>query len=220
MCGIDSRCAGAASSSSPLCVNQPYYAFPGRLTFLTQLDGHPAQQEKDEKERRRKEKAEAHLYTQVRVSMEADMRRQVGTDVYFDLVDHDKVHTLKVAKKTPWGEVKTMIQAHLGVPRDQQQYWRWTERQNKTVRPSQPVVYEDDVLMQDIKDSIHGRGFMSELRVFLDPSNEQPRRTRSNIMLFFKYYDPMSQRLMYVGKTSMPRVSKLEVSFPCAKRFA
>ncbi|KFM24284.1 Ubiquitin carboxyl-terminal hydrolase 12, partial [Auxenochlorella protothecoides] len=45
--------------------------------------------EQDEKERRRKEKAEAHLYTLVRVSTDADMASQIGRERWFDLVDHE-----------------------------------------------------------------------------------------------------------------------------------
>jgi ubiquitin carboxyl-terminal hydrolase 7 len=43
-----------------------------------------------EKERRKKEKAEAHLYTLVRVSTDNDFAEQIGTSRFFDLVDHEK----------------------------------------------------------------------------------------------------------------------------------
>ena len=49
------------------------------------------QVEQEEKERRKKEKAEAHLYTLVRISTDADLRGQIGSSRFFDLVDHDKV---------------------------------------------------------------------------------------------------------------------------------
>jgi hypothetical protein len=42
-------------------------------------------------ERKRKEKAEAHLYTMVKIARDADIKEQIGTDVFFDLIDHDKV---------------------------------------------------------------------------------------------------------------------------------
>ena len=47
--------------------------------------------DKAEKERRRKEKMEAHLFINVRVATEDDMRKQIGTSVTFDLVDFEKV---------------------------------------------------------------------------------------------------------------------------------
>lgn len=48
------------------------------------------QAEQEDKERRKKEKAEAHLYTLVRVSTDADVAGQVGTARFFDLVDHEQ----------------------------------------------------------------------------------------------------------------------------------
>lgn len=45
----------------------------------------------EEKERKKKEKAEAHLYTMVRVAREQDMAKQIGTDIFFDLIEHEKV---------------------------------------------------------------------------------------------------------------------------------
>ena len=51
------------------------------------------QAEQEDKERRKREKAEAHLYSLVRVATDADLREQIGTTRFFDLVDHDKVST-------------------------------------------------------------------------------------------------------------------------------
>ena len=61
-------------------------AAPALLLLLSSL-----QAEQEEKERRAKEKAEAHLFTMVRISTDADIAEQVGTSRYFDLCDHDKV---------------------------------------------------------------------------------------------------------------------------------
>ena len=60
-------------------------------TLSTCLNTKLLQVEQDEKERRKKEKAEAHLYTLVRISTDADLRGQIGSSRFFDLVDHDKV---------------------------------------------------------------------------------------------------------------------------------
>ena len=43
-----------------------------------------------EKERRWREKEESHLHTVVRVARDKDFKAQIGQDLYFDLVDHDK----------------------------------------------------------------------------------------------------------------------------------
>ncbi|KAL7252583.1 hypothetical protein ACSBR1_007196 [Camellia fascicularis] len=47
--------------------------------------------EQEEEEQKRKEKAEAHLYTIIKVAHDEDLFEQIGRDIYFDLVDHDKV---------------------------------------------------------------------------------------------------------------------------------
>lgn len=93
--------------------------------------------EQAEKERRRKEKAEAHLYTLVRVATDEDLAAQIGHDRFFDLVDMDKVGTcLKMPKKAPFSEVLAAMAKKTGVPPEQQRYWKWVGRQNGTVRPN------------------------------------------------------------------------------------
>ena len=47
--------------------------------------------ERKEKELRKKEKQEAHLYTCIRVVTDADLAAQIGSTLWFDLVDHEKV---------------------------------------------------------------------------------------------------------------------------------
>lgn len=56
---------------------------------------HPAraalQAEEAERARLKREKEEAHRYTFIRVATIADMKAQVGSDAFFDLVDVSKV---------------------------------------------------------------------------------------------------------------------------------
>lgn len=49
------------------------------------------QAETAEKERQRKEKAEARLFTTIKLSTRRDMEQQIGNTLFFDLVDQDKV---------------------------------------------------------------------------------------------------------------------------------
>ena len=49
------------------------------------------QAEASEKERKRKEKAEAHLFTIIKLSTRKDMEQQIGSTLFFDLVDQNKV---------------------------------------------------------------------------------------------------------------------------------
>ena len=62
------------------------------------------QAEQEEKEQRKKEKAEAHLYTLVRVSTDADLAQQIGSSRFFDLVDHDKASLELIIEATGLGK--------------------------------------------------------------------------------------------------------------------
>jgi ubiquitin carboxyl-terminal hydrolase 7 len=62
--------------------------------------------EQEEKERKRKEKAEAHLYTIIKVAQDEDLALQIGKEIHFDLVDHDKVRSFRVQKQTLFSHFK------------------------------------------------------------------------------------------------------------------
>jgi ubiquitin carboxyl-terminal hydrolase 7 len=62
--------------------------------------------EHEEKVRKRKDKAEAHLYTIIKVAQDIDLSNQIGKDIHFDLVDHDKVHSFRIQKQTLFTQFK------------------------------------------------------------------------------------------------------------------
>lgn len=92
--------------------------------------------EQEEKERKRKEKAEAHLYTIIKVRIyvngllvgsfwkaaeadgltinvhviqvgrDEDLQSQIGKDIHFDLVDHEKVRSFRIQKQTLFTQFK------------------------------------------------------------------------------------------------------------------
>ncbi|KAK4382144.1 Ubiquitin carboxyl-terminal hydrolase 12, partial [Sesamum angolense] len=66
--------------------------------------------EQEEKEDKRRYKAQAHLYTISRLSLsvarDEDLREQIGKDIYFDLVDHDKVRNFRIQKQMPFNLFK------------------------------------------------------------------------------------------------------------------
>ncbi|CAL5354125.1 unnamed protein product [Camellia sinensis] len=62
--------------------------------------------EQEEKEIKKKEKAEAHLYTIIKVARDEDIVEQIGRDIYFDLVDHDKVRSFRIQKQMPFNIFK------------------------------------------------------------------------------------------------------------------
>jgi ubiquitin carboxyl-terminal hydrolase 7 len=96
--------------------------------------------EKEEKERKRKEKAEAHLYTVIKLATAEDAGKQIGQDIFFDLVDHEKCRSFRVEKQTPFADFKRQVAAELGVPVERQRYWLWAKRQNQTFRPNRVLL--------------------------------------------------------------------------------
>ncbi|DAD49565.1 TPA_asm: hypothetical protein HUJ06_000136 [Nelumbo nucifera] len=65
--------------------------------------------EQEEKEHKKKEKAEAHLYTIIKVARNEDLVEQIGRDIYFDLVDHDKVRSFRIQKQMPFNIFKSVL---------------------------------------------------------------------------------------------------------------
>ncbi|KAG6401642.1 hypothetical protein SASPL_138506 [Salvia splendens] len=66
--------------------------------------------EQEEKEDKRRYKAQAHLYTIIKVARDEDLREQIGKDIYFDLVDHDKVRNFRIQKQLPFNLFKTLLE--------------------------------------------------------------------------------------------------------------
>lgn len=92
--------------------------------------------EQEEKADKKRYKAQAHLYTIIKVILailfshlkliyailvngllnlfiiyfqvarDEDLREQIGTDIYFDLVDHDKVRNFRIQKQMPFNQFK------------------------------------------------------------------------------------------------------------------
>mmetsp|Transcript_19656 Transcript_19656/g.42954 ORF Transcript_19656/g.42954 Transcript_19656/m.42954 type:complete len:1106 (-) Transcript_19656:700-4017(-) len=166
--------------------------------------------EQEEKERKRKEKSEAHLFTILKVARDADMKAQIGNELFFDLVDHDKVKTFRVRKETPFLQFKEQVAQELGIPVQFQRYWQWAKRQNHTYRPNRPIMpAEDTMTVLQVKESAshHVKNTAMDLKLYLEEyygPDSVPRPlpviNKGDILLFFKLYDPVTSTLSYVGK--------------------
>ncbi|GKC14166.1 ubiquitin carboxyl-terminal hydrolase 12-like protein isoform X2, partial [Tanacetum coccineum] len=65
--------------------------------------------EQEEKEDKKRYKAQAHLYTIIKVvARDADLLEQIGKDIFFDLVDHDKVHSFRIQKQITFNQFKLL----------------------------------------------------------------------------------------------------------------
>ncbi|XP_047307163.1 ubiquitin C-terminal hydrolase 12-like isoform X2 [Impatiens glandulifera] len=162
--------------------------------------------EQEEKELKKKEKSEAHLYTVIKVARDEDIRMQIGTDVYFDLVDHEKVRHFRIQKQLPFNTFKEEIAKEYGIPVQFQRFWLWAKRQNHTYRPNRPLTPQEEAQSVGQVREVSNKANNAELKLFLEvelgpdlhpipPS----LKTKEEILLFFKLYDPLKEELRYVG---------------------
>ncbi|KAG6763361.1 hypothetical protein POTOM_030775 [Populus tomentosa] len=125
------------------------------------------------------------------VARSEDLLEQIGKDVYFDLVDHDKE---EVAKE-------------FGIPVQLQRFWLWAKRQNHTYRPNRPLTPQEEAQSVGQLREVSNKANNAELKLFLEVEIGQdlrpvppPEKTKEDILLFFKLYDPSKEELRYVGR--------------------
>ncbi|KAL0736443.1 hypothetical protein Bca4012_012653 [Brassica carinata] len=175
--------------------------------------------EQEEKEEKRKYKAQAHLFTIIKVARDQDLKEQIGKDIYFDLVDHDKVRSFRIQKQTPFQQFKEEVAKEFGVPVQLQRFWIWAKRQNHTYRPNRPLTPQEELqpnfLAQvgQIREASN-KANTAELKLFLEVELlverpiAPPDKSKEDILLFFKLYDPEKQELRYVGRLMVKSSSK------------
>ncbi|KAF7023797.1 hypothetical protein CFC21_036235 [Triticum aestivum] len=168
--------------------------------------------EDEDKENKKKEKAEAHMFTTFKVARDHDLAAQIGRDMFFDLVDYEKIHPIRVLKDMPFNQVKEEFSKEFGIPVHSQRFWWWSKRQNNTYRPTRPLTQqEESYTVGQLKDAAI-RMNSSELRLYLEVVQENhltlASRTKDDILLFFKLYDPEKEELRYVGNLLLKASSK------------
>ncbi|KAJ9189312.1 hypothetical protein P3X46_000622 [Hevea brasiliensis] len=163
--------------------------------------------EQEEKEHKKKEKAEAHLYTIIKVARDEDLAKQIGKNIYFDLVDHEKVRIFRVQKQTPFHLFKEEVAKEFGIPVQFQRFWLWAKRQNHTYRPNRPLApLEENQSVGQLRE-VSNKVNNAELKLFLEVELgpdlcpiSPPCKMKEDILLFFKLYDPEKEELRYVGR--------------------
>ncbi|KAL8140936.1 hypothetical protein V2J09_006957 [Rumex salicifolius] len=171
--------------------------------------------EQEEKEHKKKEKAEAHLYTIIKVARDEDLAEQIGKEIYFDLVDHDKVKCFRIQKQMPFNLFKEEVAKEFGIPVQFQRFWLWAKRQNHTYRPNRPLTPHEESQsvgqLREVSNKVHN----AELKLFLEVELgvdlrpiPPPDKSKEEILLFFKLYDPEKEELCYVGRLFVKAAGK------------
>ncbi|KAF3611037.1 hypothetical protein DY000_02050863 [Brassica cretica] len=171
--------------------------------------------EKEEKEEKRKYKAQAHLFTTIKVARDEDITEQIGNNKYFDLVDHEKVKSFRIQKQTPFQLFKEEVAKEFGVPVELQRFWIWAKRQNYTYRPNRPLLPHEELQTVELLREACNKTNNAELKLFLEiergPEERPippPDKSSADILLFFKLYDPENAILRYVGRLMVKNSSK------------
>ncbi|XP_021721291.1 ubiquitin carboxyl-terminal hydrolase 13-like isoform X1 [Chenopodium quinoa] len=171
--------------------------------------------EQEEKEDKRRYKAQAHLFTIIKVARDDDLAEQIGKDINFDLVDHDKVRSFRVQKQTPFNQFKEEVAKEFGIPVQFQRYWIWAKRQNHTYRPNRPLTAQEETQavgqLREASNKMHNAELKLFLEVEIGPDLQPiapPEKTKDEILLFFKLYDPEKEELRYVGRIFVKSTGK------------
>lgn len=172
-----------------------------------------------DKEQKQRDKMEAHLYCHLKVATDEDFRKQVGTTRHFDLVDADKVLSLRLKKQTKFSAFKEMVAERLGVPVAQQRYWTWNKRSNGTYRPNILLPRQDeDVDLMDLREHREkghttNKAALMDIRLYLEtplkegaPLAAIPPHT---LLVFLKYYDPVTETLSFLTHTFIHQLAKI-----------
>ncbi|KAJ0570275.1 putative ubiquitinyl hydrolase 1 [Helianthus annuus] len=154
--------------------------------------------------------ATAHQYTVIKVARDKDLHEQIGKSIFFDLVDHDKLFSFRIQKHIPFAHFKEEVATKFGMPVQYQRFWHWTKRKNLTYRPYKPLTPQEEA--QPVgqlcgPEVSNKKAKYAELKLFLEVEIGQdswpvppPAKTKNEILLFFKLYDPRKEELHYVGR--------------------
>jgi len=192
------------------------------------------EEERLEEEARKKERAEAHLYSTLKIATEQDFAKHIGTD----LVNFDSLTPIRFPKAESIRSLKRLLQEKSGIPVSQQRLWAFETRQNKTIRPDSPLTPRNEeqtvqAFMLERKIKIdEPRFFLQAVKASISPKS--PLRLRhtnpddstsvcpplesDDVILFFKFYDPYTPSLEYVGHHIFKNLSMISSVVPVMNR--
>lgn len=185
------------------------------------------------REARRREREEAHLYLWAKVITEDTFRAHAGTDLtHFDgrADDPATARPYKALKSMTVKEFAARVGEDTGKDTRKLRFWCMVNRQNKTVRPDQPIL-DENLTLDDVHQKLAGSKQV-ELRLWAEVAEEVtsegkpiwpshgPPTNNSNgqlvplkndlILLFLKWFDVENQILRGVGHLYISKEKKVE----------
>lgn len=184
------------------------------------------------KEARRKEQREAHLYMMAKVITSETFGHFSGTDMCrFDAnpADDDSApKSYRIRKATVVQDFVKQVAEDIGQDPRKVRLWLMVNRQNKTIRPDQPIMDLNLTMEETYARSTAHRD--SSLRLWAEvatevdgdgnaiwPSYQAPAANgtkEDTILLLLKHFDVEQQTLRGVGHVYMPKDKRIEDMLP------
>ena len=189
---------------------------------------HIAQQLADEKamlERKRKEREEQHLFLTCIVATEEQYKQYQG----FDLATWDGSHApsapdvYRLPKVTTLKEFCDKIAEEKGLPAGHVRLWVMVNRQNKTIRPDQPLIDEEITIDEAFtRHNTRDKSFRlwAEFATQVEdgkaiwPEHQVQTGNNAPILILLKYFDHEAQTLVGVGHVYLKRTNKVSDMLP------
>jgi len=172
------------------------------------------QEEKRIEAIRRKEKNEAHLYMSVKVMLEDAFYGHQGNDLF----DPETAPSFefKIKKSATLREFLNTVAEDMRWPVERLRPWPLSHRTNQTLRPSLVELEDGDRSMTEVSENCNPWTIFLEL---LTPEVEanKPLPTfdkDQDVMLFFKYYCPRTQKTHYMSHLYLAITTKLNSVLP------
>ncbi|XP_051113491.1 ubiquitin C-terminal hydrolase 13-like isoform X7 [Andrographis paniculata] len=153
-----------------------------------------------------KDIAQTDAHTIVKVATDDDISQQIESEIYFDLVDFDKVRGFHVWRFMPLNIFKEVVAKVFGLPPKYMHYWVCAECKNVSCHPLRALAFHDSSeSVGDLKD-LYGIHDPSKFFLYAELGLDScfmplPYITSDDILLFFKVYDSETEKLSrYAGR--------------------
>ena len=179
-------------------------------------------EEREIVERRRKEREEQHLYLSVGVVTEDNFKAYQGFDLTtwdVETVGDATPKVYRVLRTSTLRDFAKTLAEDLQLPSDQVRPWIMVNRQNKTIRPDQPML-DLDTSMDETYNKYGSRD--KSFRIWIETASQiedgkpiwpdmlQPiGSNNAPILVFLKYFDAQLQSLHGVGHIYVKKNSKV-----------
>ncbi|KAG8040566.1 hypothetical protein G9C98_002562 [Cotesia typhae] len=163
---------------------------------------------------RRKERNDAHLYMTVNVLLEDSFDGHQGNDLY----DPERAlyRVFRIRKQATLHEFLELLSDSLKYPIEQIRVWPFSSRTNQTCRPT---LIEAEADLQKSMSMCAENANPWPVFVELVPPDSgltalPPFDKDTDVLLFFKLYDPKNKKIHYAGHHYMPVTAKVQELIP------